>query len=237
MDRFLSMRKTLGTKSRNDALLFLPKCECDERQSLEPFGSETVAPLWPRSLVRVYMQSKMGVLKLSRENGGLLPVWNWGGIFFLGRKLWRWWFRLEGIHLEISKTRRIGMFFLRLRRLPNSSDWSWWKFLSFACRGCAVQAANWKLIPLQKLSEWNRACAVSSSVTKFSQDVLNWDCWKHAGYIHLCLCYPSEANRSGWTGSEDWFPKERSIYINVQILHTCIHLWCISLYPYFTAIR
>lgn len=31
--------------------------------------------------------------------------------FFLGRKLWRWWFRLEGIHLEISKTRRIGMFF------------------------------------------------------------------------------------------------------------------------------
>lgn len=77
----------------------------------EPFGSETVAPLWPRSLVRVYMQSKMGVLKLSRENGGLLPVWNWGGIFFWGGSCeddgldWR-----EFI-LKFQKLGELGCFF------------------------------------------------------------------------------------------------------------------------------
>lgn len=84
---FSQCEKHLGQKAEMMPCFSFQNVNVMKGSLFEPFGSETVAPLWPRSLVRVYMQSKMGVLKLSRENGGLLPVWNWGGIFFWGRKL------------------------------------------------------------------------------------------------------------------------------------------------------
>lgn len=111
MDRFLSMRKTLGTKSRNDALLFLPKCECDERQSLWALWfrdcCSPVATFFGQGL----HAEQDGCVEALTRKWWATPSVELGRYFFLGRKLWRWWFRLEGIHLEISKTRRIGMFF------------------------------------------------------------------------------------------------------------------------------